>query len=94
MHPPLRVEVPDEAHATSLLGYLQPFEVEMHTVNGHCEVSVDFVVRNPGSSVVDVLNAVDRWLLTADLPHVTVHLDGSSYTLSAPVTGSTNAAAL
>jgi hypothetical protein len=92
MQPPLRVEVPDEEHAASLRRHLQPFDVETHTVSGHCEVSV--VVWNPGSSVVDVLNAVDRWLLTADLPLVTVHLDGSSYTLSAPATGSTDAAAL
>jgi hypothetical protein len=92
MQPPLRVEVPDEEHAASLRRHLQPFDVETHTVSGHCEVSV--VVWNPRSSVVDVLNAVDRWLLTADLPLVTVHLDGSSYTLSAPVTGSADAAAL
>ena len=93
MHPPLRIEVPDDEHAASLRRHLQPFDVETHTVNGHCEVSVDFV-WNPRSSVVDVLNAVDGWLLTADLPLVTVHLDGSSYTLSAPVTGSVDAAAL
>jgi hypothetical protein len=64
MHPPLRIEVPDEEH----------------------------VERSPERRVVDVLNAVDRWLPTAGVPLVKVHLDGTSYTLSAPATGSTDAA--
>ena len=92
MHPPLRIEVPDEEHAASLRCCLEPYDVETHTLNGHCEVSVDFVEWNPERSVVDVLNAVDRWLPTAGLPLVKVHLDGTSYTLSAPATVSTDAA--
>ena len=52
-------------------------------VNGLCEIKVDFVERNPERRIMDVLNAIDRWLPTAGLPLVKVHLDGSSYTLSA-----------
>jgi hypothetical protein len=35
-----------------------------------------------------VLSAIDQWLLTADIPYVQVHLDGSSYPLHPPVTKS------
>ena len=84
MHPPLRIELPDEQHAASLRRFLQPYDVETQTVNGHCEISVAFVERNPERRITDVLNAIDQWLPTAGLPLVKVHLDGSAYTLSAP----------
>jgi hypothetical protein len=84
MHPPLRVELPDEAHAESLRRLLRPFDVETVPVNGSFEVQIDLLDRNPEARVVDALNTIDRWLLTAGLPYVRVHLDGSSYTLHAP----------
>ena len=53
-------------------------------MNGGFEVRIDLLDRNPEVRVVDALNTIDRWLLTAGLPFVRVHLDGSSYTLHAP----------
>jgi hypothetical protein len=83
MHPPLRVEVPDETQAAALRRLLQPYGVEAVAVNGHFEVRIELIDRNPESRVVDALNAIDRWLLTAGIPFVRVHVDGSSYTLHA-----------
>jgi len=83
-HEPLRVEVPNEAHAAGLRRRLQPFDVDMVDVDGQIEVRIELFDRDPESRVVDVLNAVDRWLPTAGLPFVRVHLDGSTYTLHAP----------
>ena len=45
---------------------------------------IELLERNAESRVVDALNAIDLWLLTAGLPFVRVHLDGTSYTLHAP----------
>jgi hypothetical protein len=84
MHAPIRIEVPDEEHAASLRRFLQLRDVATSTVNGHCEVSVDFIERNPERRIVDLLSAIDRWLPTTGLQHVQVHLDGSSYTLTTP----------
>jgi hypothetical protein len=84
MHPPLRIELPDEAHATALRRQLQPFDVETFAVNGHFEVRIELLDRNPERRVTDALNAIDLWLLSVDLPYVRVHLDGSTYTLHAP----------
>ena len=84
MHRPLRIEVPDEQHATSLSLSLQTYEVERQAVDGQFEVRVNFVERNPESRVGKVLNAIDEWLLTAELPFVRIHLDGTSYTLHRP----------
>jgi hypothetical protein len=84
MRPPLRIEVPDEAHAEMLRRHLQPFDVETVAVDGYYEVQVELRDRNPQSRIVNALNAIDMWLLTAGLPSVQVHLDDSSYTLQAP----------
>jgi hypothetical protein len=84
MHAPLRVELPDEAHAESLRRLLRPFEVETVAVDGGLEVQIDLLDRNPEARVVDALDVIDRRLLSAGLPSVRVHLDGSSYTLHAP----------
>lgn len=84
MHPSLRIELPDESRAESLRRLLQPFDVETVAVNGSFEVRIDLMDRNPEARVVDALNVIDRWLLTAELPFVRVHLDGSTYTLHAP----------
>jgi hypothetical protein len=81
MQPALTIEVPDELHASTLRGFLQPFDVETAPVNGFVELRVVLVDFNPESRVVAALNAIDTWLVTSGLPSVRVHLDGSSYTL-------------
>ncbi len=68
MHPPLRIEVPDAEHATTLRRHLQPFGFETVAVNGHYEVCVELIARNPDRRITAVLNAVDLWLLTAAVP--------------------------
>jgi hypothetical protein len=84
MHPELRIELPDEARAESLRRLLQPFEVETVPVDGYVELRIALLDRNPEGRVVDALNAVDTWLLTAGLASVRVHLDESTYTVHAP----------
>ena len=84
MHPPLRIEVSDETLAEDLRRQLQPFDVDTVTVDGHAEVRIHLTQRNPEGRVVDALNAIDSWLLTAGVPFVRVHMDGSTYTLNAP----------
>ena len=84
MQPPLRIEVQDESHAESLRQHLQPFDVETVVVDGFYEVQVELSDRNSESRVVNALNAIDMWLLTAGLSSVRVNLGDSSYTLHAP----------
>jgi hypothetical protein len=84
MHAPLRIEVPDETNADALCRLLRPFGVEAIAVNGHFEVRVELIARSPERRVVDALNAIDRWLPTAAISFVRVHLDGRTYTLHAP----------
>lgn len=84
MYPPLRIEVPDMAHAERLRGFLQTSDVETLAVNGHCEVRVGLFDRKPESRVVKALRAIDAWLATAGASSVLIHLDASSYTLHAP----------
>jgi len=84
MHPPLRIEVPDDLHATTLRRQLKPFGVETIAVDGHYEVHVELIDRNPERRVTSALNAIDTWLLAAGLPSVQVHLDGNTYTIHAP----------
>ena len=85
VHPPLRVELPDEARARSLRRALEPFEVEIEAVDGHYEVSVELIDRNPESRVVNALDVIDHWLMTGDLSFVQVHLGGAVYTINSPV---------
>ena len=84
MHAPLVIEVPDEFHAEALRRHLQPFDVDTVVVDGHCEVRIALVEVNPERRVVNVLNAIDEWLATAEVAFVRVRLDGSSYTLHGP----------
>jgi hypothetical protein len=84
MHPPLRIEVPDERYAAALRRHLQPFDVETVAVDGHCEVRVELVEANPERRIVNALSAIDAWLATANISSVRVHLDGTSYMLHAP----------
>lgn len=84
MHPPLRVEVPDEALAAALRTQLQQFDVDTVAVEGHWEVRVNLLKRNPESRVENALHAIDAWLLTAGIGSIRVQLDGHSYLLDAP----------
>jgi hypothetical protein len=81
MQPPLRIEIPDEQRAVSLRRSLQPHDVETKAVDGHFEVRVDLIKRNPESRIGNVLSAIDQWLQNADLPFVQIHLHGIPYTL-------------
>ena len=92
MHPPLRIEVPDELHATTLSRQLQPFGVDTIAVDGRYEVQVELIARNPERRVTSALNAIDTWMLTAGLPSVQVHLDGTAYTIHAPTADDRNGA--
>jgi hypothetical protein len=78
---PLRVEVPDSEHASSLRSYLQRSGVETDKADDACDVQVDLLALNPESRIVNTLNAIEQWLLTAGLPFVQVHVNGSSYKL-------------
>ena len=84
MHPPLRIEVPDDLNATTLRRELKPFGVEIIAVDGHYEVQVELIDRNPEQRVTSALNAIDAWLVTAGLPSIQLHLDGDTYTIHAP----------
>ena len=89
MHPPLRIEVPDHFHATTLRRRLSPSALAV-AVDDHYEVQVELIDRNPDSRVTGALHAIDTWLLTAGLPSVQIHLDGSTYSLHAPSGSDTN----
>ncbi len=84
MHRPLTVELPDEAHASSLGAQLQPFHVETVPVDGYWEVRVRLIERNPESRIGNALTAIDAWLVTAEIGSIQVHVDGRSYTLAGP----------
>jgi hypothetical protein len=84
MHPPIRIELPDDTHAAALSRLLPASDVETVAVDGHVEVRVGLLDSNPDRRVVDTLNAVDLWLRAGGLSSVRVHLDGGSYTLHAP----------
>jgi hypothetical protein len=84
MQEPLVIEVPDPRDAEALRRHLQPFDIETVAVDGRCEVRVALVERNPERRVVNALNAIDEWLMTAEVPFVRVQLDGNTYTLHRP----------
>ncbi|MDX6398120.1 MAG: hypothetical protein QOJ43_1528 [Gaiellaceae bacterium] len=84
MHRPLTIELADETLVEALRPHLQPFDVDTVEVEDHWELRIQLVERNPESRVVNALNAIDEWLLTAAVESVRVHLDGSSYTLHVP----------
>jgi hypothetical protein len=77
----LRVEVPDETLAASLMRRLQPLSVQRIAVDGHYEVGVELRERNPEQRVVKALSSIDAWLATSGLPSVRVHVDGCTHTL-------------
>ena len=85
MHPPLRITVPDESLADALRRRLGSFDVEARPVDGHVDLEVSLRDRNPGRRITDVLRTVDRWLVSSGVASVQVHLDGTTYTLHAPV---------
>ena len=78
VHSPLRVVLPDEPA-------LEPIGVEIESVDGQYEVSVELVDHNPENRVANALGVIDRWLTTGELPFVQVHLDGAVYTITSPV---------
>jgi hypothetical protein len=79
--PPLRVEVPDETLAETLMRRLRPLEAESVPVDGYFEVGVQLHERNPEQRVVRALSSIDAWLVTTGLASVRVHVDGCSHTL-------------
>lgn len=79
--PPLRVEVPDETFARSLIRQLRPLEAESIAVDGYYEVGIELRERNPEQRVVRALSSIDAWLQQSGLPSVRVHVDGCSHTL-------------
>lgn len=76
--------LPDETRARSLRDALEPFEVAIEAVDGHYEMSIQLVDRDPDSRVVNALGVIDRWLMTADLPFVQVHLNGAACSITSP----------
>jgi hypothetical protein len=53
---------------------------ELVETDGAWEVQVD-PEREPYQAVVDLLNRVERWLDTCDVPATTIVLDGNRYTM-------------
>jgi hypothetical protein len=84
MQRPLTIELPEETHATTLRGQLEPFDVDAVAVDGHWELRIRLVDQNPESRIVTALHAIDAWLVGAGVDSIRIHLDGSSYTLHAP----------
>jgi hypothetical protein len=85
MLPDLRIELPDEAHAESLrASLLQSYDVETVPVDGYVELRIGLLDFSPERRIVGALNAIDSWLVGADLDSICVHLDGKSYTLHTP----------
>jgi hypothetical protein len=88
MLPDLRIDLPDEAHAESLRASLpQSYDVETVPVDGYVELRIGLLDFTPESRVVGALNAIDSWLVGANLDSIRVHLDGKSYTLHTPSSG-------
>ena len=85
MHPPLRITVPDASLADALRRRLGSFDVEARPVDGHVDLEVALRDRNPERRINDVLRTVDQWLVSTGVASVQVHLDGTTYTLHAPV---------
>ena len=85
MHPPLRITVPDQSLVDALRHRLRSFEVEARPVDGHVDLEIALRDRNPERRINDVLKTVDRWLASSGVASVQVHLDGTTYTLHAPV---------
>ena len=87
MADPIRIELDDPEHAESLRRELRNFHAEVVQIDGGWQVEVALIAANPELLVVQTLNIVDAWLLSAHVAAVRVHLDGQSYSLSAPCQG-------
>jgi hypothetical protein len=79
--PPLRVEVPDESFARTLIRQLQPLDAESVAVDGYYEVGIELHERNPEQRVGKALSSIDAWLAASGLQSVRVHVEGCSHTL-------------
>ncbi len=82
MAEPLRVETPNEDLAQALMRRLAAFPTELARNGTPLEVQVS-LVGDPDRAIVEVLNAVDAWLVESGLAAVRVHLDEHVYTLDA-----------
>lgn len=79
----LRVQVGDETLARQLCRRLQGFDVEAIPRNGHSEIYLRLVERNPERSIEAALTRIEEWLREAGLDAVEVHVDQTRYTLPA-----------
>jgi hypothetical protein len=78
----LRVEAPDEGAAIALVDSLHGQHVEIApSPRGGCEIVVD-LDGSPERAVVEMLHAIDGWLVAAGLAGTRVTLDGRTYTLT------------
>jgi hypothetical protein len=78
-----RVEAPTADLAQALMSRLHGFYSELSEAEGSCQVSIS-LAGDPDRAVVEVLNVVDRWLVTHELSEVEVRLWGRTYTLTPP----------
>ena len=78
----LRVEAPDEGAALALVDSLHGQHAEIApSPRGGCEIVVD-LDGSPERAVVEMLHAIDGWLVAAGLAGTRVTLDGRTYTLT------------
>lgn len=82
MPPLMRVEVPDAARAASLLQEIEPLAGEAVGTRRRWEVRIPGT-EQPRRSLVEGLNAVQRWLTSQQMRATTVHVDGRPYRIDA-----------
>jgi hypothetical protein len=76
------VEAPDEGAAIALVDSLHGQHAEIApSPRGGCEIVVD-LDGSPERAVVEMLHAIDGWLVAAGLAGTRVTLDGRTYTLT------------
>ena len=78
----MRVEVPDAANAASLLAEVFPLQASVVQADDTWEVHIPGE-HEPSRSLVEGLNAVQRWLVESKVPAATVHVDGRAYNIAA-----------
>jgi hypothetical protein len=79
----LRVEAPNEALARALMRRLNAMPTELHSDESSVEVKVE-LTGNVDRAIVDVLHALDGWLLENKVTSIRIHLNGRMYTVSPP----------
>jgi hypothetical protein len=83
MAEPLKVEVPNDDLADTLMRRLRDFPTEVTRAEERIQVNVT-LIGNADRAIVQVLDEVDGWLLESGLQSVRVHLDERTYTLTPP----------